>query len=172
MKTNKDFKDRLLENLNILQENVGACGIEPATMALSDYVKSLHVSWELLPPGTREDVIDRIFRGKQPTPQEKKVVGERYDFFMSLNPKQLVFGNSGFRRYFGALIEDNLVVFENVQYGNAIYVLFDNWEELSKRSRIDLIKGKYGNDFERVVHSPGWKDQVRTIVAAKREGIK
>jgi hypothetical protein len=167
-KTSHSFKERLFENLNLLQENVGTCGIEAANMPLGEYAKSLHVSWEILPPGTREDTIDRIFRGRVPSSEERKVAGERYDFFMSLKPKQLVHGSSGFRRYFGALIEDDLVVFENIQYGNAIYILFENWEELSKRGRIELLSGKYGTDFERVIHTHGWKGDVRTIVAAKR----
>ena len=171
-KTAKLFRDRLFENLNLLQENVGACGIEPADMAITDYAKSLNVSWEILPPGTREEAIERIFHGRTASPQEREVTGERYDFFMSLKPRRLVFGTSGFRRYFGALLEDDLVVFENIQYGNAIYVLFDNWEELSKRTRIELLSGKYGTDFNRVIHRHGWKGEVRVIVQAKREEKK
>lgn len=167
-KKSKDFEKRLFENLNLLQENVGACGVESADVPLANYAKSLHVSWELLPPGTLDNTINRLFRGKAPTPQEKDVVTERYNFFTSLKPKSLVYGSSGFRRYFGALLEDDLVLFENVQYGNAIYILFDDWAELSKRSRIDLISGKYGTAFERVIHGPNWKDAVKTIVAKKR----
>lgn len=168
-KRNKDFKIRLFENLNLLQENIGMCGVEPADVSLSSYIKSLHVSWEILPPGTREETIERIFRGRSPSPQDKKVAGERYDFFSSLKPKRLVYGSSGFRRYFGALLEDDLVVFENIQYGNAVYVLFKEWEELSKRSRIDLISGKFGADFERVIHNPGWEEKTEEIVAKRRK---
>lgn len=171
-KHDRSFKDRLLENLNLLQESVGACGVEAATMALSDYAKSLHVSWEILPPGTLEETIERVFRGKTPTQQQKDVTAERYNFFQSLKPKGLVFGQSGFRRYFGALLEDNLVVFENVEYGNAVYILFDNWEELSKISRLDLMSGKFNGSFERVVHTSGWKGKVKTIVAGKRAELK
>lgn len=136
-KTSKDFNDRVFENLNILQENVGAFGVEAAETPLSEYTKSLHVSWEILPPGTLDETIQRLFVGKTPTTQEKNVATERYQFFSSLKPKNLVFGQSGFRRYFGALLEDDLVVFENIEYGNAVYILFGDWEELSKRSRID-----------------------------------
>ena len=163
-RTRRDFKIKLFENLNLLQENVGMCGIEAADVALENYEKTLRVTWEILPPGTREETIKRVFKGKKPTPNEEKVAGERYDFFMSLKPRSFVFGSSGFRRYFGALIQDDLVVFENIQYGNAVYVLFDNWQELSKRSRIDLLKGKYGKDFERVIHKSGWKTEVRNLV--------
>jgi hypothetical protein len=165
----RNFKDRLLEDLNLLQENIGACGIEPNETTLSNYAKSLHVSWEILPPGTREETIEHVFRGKSPTTVEKEVASERYDFFMSLKPKKLVFGSSGFRRYFGALLEVDLVVFENIEYGNAVYILFKNWGELSKRTRIELLSGKYETDFERVIHKTGWKKEVRTIVADKRQ---
>jgi hypothetical protein len=167
-KTAKHFKDRLFEDLNLLQENIGFCGVEAAEVALKDYIKSLRVSWEILPPGTIDQTIQRLFQGKTPSAQEKNVAVERYEFFMSLKPKSLVYGDSGFRRYFGALLEDNLVVFENIQYGNAVYVLFENWADLSSRSRIDLIAGKYGTAFERVIHQSGWKGTVRDIVAKKR----
>ena len=164
------FEKLLFEDLNLLQENIGFCGVEAAEMALRDYIKTLRVSWEILPPGTIEQTIQRLFQGKTPLTEEKAVAVERYEFFMSLKPKSLVYGDSGFRRYFGALLEDNLVVFENIQYGNAVYVLFENWGDLSTRSRIDLISGKYGTNFERVVHQSGWKDTVREIVAKRRAG--
>lgn len=168
----RNFKEKLFENLNLLQENIGACGVEPADIALDEYAKSLHVSWEILPPGTREETIERVFKGKKPTKEEKEVAGERYDFFMSLKPDRFVFGSSGFRRYFGALLEEELVVFENIEYGNAVYILFKNWEELSKRSRLDLLSGKFGTDFERVIHKQGWKTEVRGIVKNKRAEMK
>ena len=164
-KNAKDFENKLFEDLNFLQENIGTFGIEAANIPIIEYAKSLHVSWEILPPGTLDDTIQRIFHGKTPTTQEKNTAKERYEFFQSLKPKSLVFGQSGFRRYFGALLEDNLVVFENIEYGNAVYILFDNWEELSKLSRIDLLSGKFGTSFERVIHNTGWKSDVKTIVA-------
>ena len=171
-KTAKGFESKLLENLNILQENVGACGVEKADTPIADYEKSLHVSWEILPPGTLDETMQRLFRGKTPTTQEKDVAKKRYEFFSSLNPESLIFGTSGLRRYFGALIKADLVVFENIEYGNAIYILFDNWEDLSKRSRTDLISGKFGTSFERVVHTGKWQDEVKKIIKEKINGKK
>lgn len=171
-KNDGNFKDHLFENLNLLQENIGTFGVEAANIPLSDYAKSLYVSWEILPPGTLEETIDRIFRGKTPTQQQKDVTTERYNFFQSLEPKNLVFGQSGFRRYFGACLEDELVVFENVEYGNAVYILFNNWEELSKLSRLDLMSGKFDGSFERVVHNSGWKGEVKKIVIEKRAELR
>lgn len=168
-KEDESFNANLLENLNILQENIGFCDIESADTPIEEYAKSLHVSWEILPPGTADEAIERIFRGKTPTQQQKDTTKERYDFFQLLKPKSFVFGQSGFRRYFGALLEDNLVVFENIEYGNAVYILYDNWEELSKLTRLDLMSGRFGDSFERVIHSSGWKGKVKTIIAHRRE---
>ncbi|MBU1557465.1 hypothetical protein KKC45_00700 [Patescibacteria group bacterium] len=168
-KTNNDFEDRLFENLNILQENTGSLGVESSNIPMVDYIQSLNVSWEILPPGTLEDTIERLFQGKTPTIQQKDVTTERYKFFLSLNLKKLVYGSSGFRRYFGALLEDNLVVFENIEYGNAIYILFDDWEQLSLLSRLDLMSGRFGTSFERIIHTDGWEEKVKNVVEERQK---
>lgn len=165
----RDFMEKLFENLNLLQENVGACGVESADVSISEYSKSLHVAWDILPPGTKEETLERLFRGRNPSQEERDVAGERHDFFSSLNPQRLVFGSNGLRRYFGALLESDLVVFENIQYGNAVYILFNKWEDLSRKSRIELLKGKYEEEFVRVPHVAGWKGKVRAVVAEKRK---
>ena len=167
-KKSKKFKKNLLENLNLLQENVGACGVESALIRIEEYAKTLNLSWEILPPGSREETIARLFKGRKPSIEEKEVAAERYDLFISLKPQKLVFGSSGFRRYFGALIEEDLVVFENMQYGNAIYVLFRDWHELSKKSRTELLSGKYETDFIRITHERGWKTKLREVIKTKR----
>jgi hypothetical protein len=160
----KDFDNDLLICLNLLQENVGFCGVQGSDATLADYLQTLTVSWEVLPPGTREEAVARIFRGRIPSAKEKADVEERYDFLMSLQPAKLVYGTSGLQRYFGGLLKDDLVVFENIQYGNAIYIMFEDWKELSQRTRTELLSGRYGTNFERIMHASGWKGQVRAIV--------
>jgi len=171
-KTSRGFKEALLENLNLLQENVGACGIEPADIPIEAYAKSLHVSWEILPPGSKDEVIARLFKGRTPTKNETENAEERYDLFTSLKPEKIIIGTSGFSRYFGALLEDDLVVFENIQYGNALYVLYDNWRDLSQKTRLELLSGRFGRNFDRVIHKHGWKKQVQAIVKERRKKKK
>jgi hypothetical protein len=166
----KEFKSDLLACLNLLQENVGSCDVQPSDATLADYLHTLKVSWDVLPPGTREEALARLFRGKTPSAQEKAAVEERYDFLMSLKPTKLVYGLSGLERYFGGLMHDNLVVFENIQYGNAIYIMFDNWKELSQRTRTELLSGRYGRNFERVMHGSGWKGKVKAIIKERLNG--
>ena len=64
------------------------------------------------------------------------------------------------RRYFGAKFKDNLVVFENIEYGNAIYILFDNWMEISKMSRIEILQRKE-KDFIRLPNRKNWEQVLR-----------
>nr|HAE9604433.1 hypothetical protein [Salmonella enterica subsp. enterica serovar Java] len=128
-KQSNKFDDELLFDLNLLQENLGKCGIENADKPISTYADTLIVSWEIFPPGSKEETLARIFRGKNITSDKKNVAENRYDFFMSLEPKKIVTGNSTFSNYIGAMLEDDLVVFENIEYGNAIYILYDNWDD-------------------------------------------
>jgi len=167
-KNTPEFSDRLFDCLNILQENIGSCDVDRADKSFEDYIQTLNVSWDILPPGTAEETIERLFHGKNPSPQERETANERFAFFNSLNPQNFISGASGLQRYFGALIHDNLVVFENIKYGNAIYIMFDNWEKLSQKSRIELLSGKYGNNFERIIHKNNWRDQVRKIIRENR----
>lgn len=165
----KKFSSQLLECLNLLQENVGFCGVQSSGATVKDYLKTLRVEWEVLPPGTREEAVARMFRGRKPSSQEQTEMEERYDFLMSLKPKSLVYGMSGVERYFGGMIKDDLVVFENIQYGNAIYIMFDDWRDLSQRTRTELLSGRFGHNFERVKHGSGWKGAVKAVIKKRLE---
>jgi len=167
--SSSDIDELLFEDLNLLQENIGACGVEPADSSIGDYIRTLHLAWDILPPGSRDEALQRLFHGHQPTQQQQDVATSRYDFFESLEPRQIIIGTSGFRRYFGALLESNLVVFENIQYGNAVYIMYEDWEELGQRSRVDLLSGRLGDQFDRIIHKDGWQTEVRLIVEARRQ---
>ncbi|MDD5464916.1 MAG: hypothetical protein PHP73_01015 [Candidatus Omnitrophica bacterium] len=163
-KKSRDFKERLLKNLNILQENIGSCDVLPAGRSLEEYLETLRVSWEILPSGTREETLARLSKGRILSEQERKDMEDRFDFFQTLKPSKFVYGMSGSERYLGALLRDDLVVFENMEYGNAIYVMFEDWQTLSQKSRVELLSGRYGKNFERIVHRKGWKDNVKKTI--------
>lgn len=162
-----DFMDKLIKGLNILQENVGACGIEASGAGLAEYIKGLRVSWEILPPGTKEEIVAYLSRKRALSEMQQKTIEDRYDVLMSFKPLQMIYGTSGFQRYFGAQIKENLVVFENIEYGNAIYVIYEDWEELSKRSRLELLSGKFGKNFDRIIHNKGWKKELKGLITSK-----
>jgi len=42
--------------------------------------------------------------------------------------------------------------------------MFDNWEELSKLSRIELLKNRPGFGFERIVHRTDGRTRSRKLI--------
>lgn len=160
-----DFENRLLFNLNLLLENVGAADVFASEATMQEYLKTLFVNWEILPPGEREGNINRILSNLPEDPDIKKKVMDRYDFLAKLRPEAFIHGHGGFKRYFGAKFSDALVVFENVEYGNAIYVMYADWKEKSQQSRQELLAtGQEGKTFTRIPHRERWKKEVQELL--------
>ena len=159
-----NFKDALFFNLNLIQENTGNHGVYESKTPYSEYLQTLYVNWEILPPGEDEDNIRKILAGVDPQNRRlKEKLIERYNFLRDLNPLNYIKGQNGFHRYFGAKFSDDLIVFENLEYGNAIYIMFEDWEELSKKSRTELLSSKNHN-FERIRHTKTWKARLSNYI--------
>lgn len=139
-----NFEKELLYNLNILQENVGMIDVFPSIATLADYAKTVYIDWEILPPGTVDDIVAALLKNRSEqsiTPNQIKIMRERIGSMSKLKPVAYIKGMTGFLRYFGAKFGDDFVVFENIKYGNALYLMYDSWEELSKKSRTELLNG-------------------------------
>lgn len=168
-----DFEKGLLFNLNLLQENVGAADVFPSAATLAEYTKTVRVDWQILPPGTVDEVVEAMVKGRRSsvTPDQIAVMKDRIGVMATLKPEAYVTGSDEFLRYFGAKFGEDCVAFENIQYGNAIYVMYENWQELSKHSRLELLAGPR-DAFDRIVHTSGWKGELKARIAAYREGEK
>ena len=164
-KNSPDFEDRLLDLINILLENICVCDVNLSTSTYQNYISTMQLAWEILPPGEREAFIQSLSTTNgSANPNSIGIIDQRYQFLLSLNPVNLIVGTSGLQRYSGAMINNNLVVFENIRYGNALYIMYDNWDTLSQRSRTEIISGQYGTSYDRVVHFDGWEDKARQII--------
>jgi hypothetical protein len=98
-----DFEQNLFDNLNLLQENTGASDVFPADADSVEYLKTISVFWEILPPGERTEILAPIL-SKFPAPSKelREKLLERYSFLEKLKPIAYISGTSGFQRYFGA----------------------------------------------------------------------
>ena len=164
-----NFESELLYNLNLLQENVGSVGVYPSTTSFEEYAATVHVDWQLLPPGSAEEVLEKMLSGKRPVAEtDQKEMRTRIKVLLKLRPVAFVTGSDGFLRYFGAKFGDNFVAFENVRYGNAIYIMFEDWQILSQKSRVELLAGPR-DSFERIVHNDGWEENLSRRVEAYRK---
>lgn len=158
-KESESFERELFWAVNILQENTGVAGVYASNAARDDYLATLTVDWQFFPPGTADEVV-ALFRKirKANGGKTNGVMEQRLKLFAALKPRRYIEGTQKFAAYIGAQFADDLVVFENVHYGNALYVLYDSWRDISKRSRIDLLKGT-SESFDRFVHTDGWEER-------------
>jgi hypothetical protein len=162
-----DFEGDLLFCLNLLQENVGVVDVYPSGTTREDFIKTLTLDWEIFPPGSVEEIVSRLSKKMRSTKAgADAILRDRIEAFSKLKPKAYIQGTAGFNSYVGAQFADDLVVFENVRYGNALYILYDDWEAVSRRSRIDLIRGTDA-DFDRIIHGPVWKEQLGVIIRSQ-----
>ncbi len=160
-----EFELMLLWALNILQENTGIANVFPSEATNADYIATVNLDWQVFPPGTTEEVITRLTgaAGSTSNPDHERHVEERVRLFESFKPVAYLRGQGGFGSYFGAQFADDLVVFENLQYGNAVYLLYDDWAEASQRSRLDLLRDRDAH-FDRVEHRDGWEGSLKALL--------
>jgi hypothetical protein len=161
LKTDTSFHEDLLFYCNLIQENTGGCNIFEKDTTNEDYINTLYVNWELLPEGIKDtEFLDLVLgKIKNPSPKTIETLKERIEFFNTLDVKSKIFGSNNFSRYFGAILKNDFALFENIKYGNAIYIFKKNWQELSKMSRIDLQRIRT-EDIIRIPHSSKWKKNV------------
>lgn len=161
-----EFELMLLWSLNVLQENTGVAGLFAADATREDYIASITLDWQIFPPGTVDEVIERLAQrpaNAANAPDFDAHVRDRVRLFDRLNPTAFIRGQGGFGSYFGAQFAEDLVVFENLKYGNAIYILYEDWAAISQRSRLELLRD-HDASFDRIVHSPDWKNQLTTLL--------
>jgi len=163
-----EFDLMLLWAINVLQENTGVAGIFPSEATHEDYVATITLDWQIFPTGSAEETVGCILGSARPQnmPDFEKHVRERVKLFESFEPKAYIGGQGGFGSYFGGQFADDLVVFENLRYGNAIYLLYQDWNEASKHSRLDLLRDQDAH-FDRVPHTEGWQERLAALLHDK-----
>ncbi|MCF3137659.1 hypothetical protein LRQ04_00180 [Paenarthrobacter sp. AR 02] len=136
-------------------------------VAAGTWAQTQVYDWDFLPVAhgaqwpTGDDAADRlgIPSGKN---QQRDTFKLRYEFMRDLDPEKIHYGSSGFSRYI-AFEFKRVVILENYYYGNAAYAMFENWQDLSKRTRIDLLADPNAR-FIRVIHTRDWQARIKDIV--------
>jgi hypothetical protein len=163
-----EFELMLLWSINVLQENVGAVSVFSSDATREEYASTIQLDWLLFPPGNPEEVVATLKRHSRPqnSADFERHAADRVRIFERFQPLNYLRGQGGLSSYFGAQFAEDFVVFENLRYGNAVYLLYQNWEEISQRSRLELLKDQDAH-FDRVVHTEGWEDRLMALLHDK-----
>lgn len=157
------FARDLLFNLRLLREAVGEAHVFDADLSDDEFARIQQVDRELLPAGSADRVLAHMARRRSVDPATLEVARERLQILDRLGHDGFIVGTGRFARYFGAKFGDRLVVLENLEYGNALYLFEENREQLTQLSRTELIRRRDAS-VHRVPHLPGWQSAIRKLV--------
>ncbi|WP_455126911.1 hypothetical protein [Pseudoramibacter alactolyticus] len=160
-------KDRLVHVVNMFLELFGYCEVLDETEnPINKDIKIKTISWKILPPGKypwdkAEKELENYF--KNATLKNKRVLKNRHKAISDNNPDFMAIGQDSFNGYvvYG-FIAKNLYVFESNRINNATYIFKGKWEETSKLTKRDVIKGRLC--YKRLIHSEEWNEKIDNIL--------
>lgn len=169
--TSQEFKfgiddEKIIIAVNVLLECFGYCEVLSDDFSSAIKGDIIRLNWKILPKGkvTWETQRERIepFLSKAKG-NNRKVIDKRLETINSKSPDFTAIGEGGFSGYIvHGFSEKDFYVLESVEVNNATYVLSKNWEEISKMTKAEILKNEL-HEF-RVIHSPGWYENIRRIL--------
>ncbi|MDD3262551.1 MAG: hypothetical protein PHR61_01785 [Candidatus Absconditabacteria bacterium] len=94
------------------------------------------------------------------TEEQKKVIYRRLSVAEKLWFKPVGYGMFGFKGYIAFQNQKRTyTIFENVNFGNAIYITDMDWIDFSKKDKQTILNSK--NHKDRIIHNKGWENKLR-----------
>lgn len=151
---------RLIHIVNLMLEIFGICEFSDASLN-TIAPAATKVFWEILPRGPWD--FDRLKRSVIPTygvpKRQQEVAEENLRFLLKHSPGAIAAGKAGFSGYAVYVYDhSNFCLCENSRYGNATYVLPDEWESLTRLSKSELLE-KLG-EKTRIIHDSHWRSRI------------
>ena len=76
------------------------------------------------------------------SPRSANPIHHRLERLNSFNPNEIFVGQGGFRSYIAyVFVKKNLAVLESVMLDNATYVFGQNWQQVSRLTKAQVIQG-------------------------------
>lgn len=142
----------LKEAINLLLEIYGYCYIFSGEIRIDNTIVRKNCNWEILPPGELPSRHMTRQIDKNQNVNDFDIF--RLEYIEKHNPTTCVQGTKGFQGYYAYLF-NSFCVLESAFYGNATYIIeIDNWEELSKKSKTELINTD--KVIDKIIHRENW----------------
>ena len=163
---NEANKATLTHVVNLFLEIFGECQF--FTDGMDSIIKTtlVRLNWKILPQGQMpweqlqehvKPLIDKAPKGNQ------IVITHRLETINKLKPNFTAIGLGGFHGYIiHGFSERNIFILESMYYGNATYVFGESWEDLSRRTKAEILNENLQKD--RVIHRDGWEGRVKNLL--------
>ena len=162
-----------LHAINLFLELFGECLVVGKDYQDVSSLKIKRLAWELLPSGEQpfpklKEFLERKWRNTDG--DRAKVILDRQQTILGFAPDEIYEGIGGFSNYLAFVFASkDLVILESVAIDNAIYVFGDDWRELSKLSKAQILTNNL--QVERIVHQTGWKAALARLLSDPNEAL-
>lgn len=157
---------RILHILNLFLELFGECEVRHDNLQSITPANIRKVNWTLLPPGrypwtrVQQHVADLL---EDRAPRFVNPIHNRHAKIVSFNPDEVYVGHGGFRSYVAfVFLEKGLAVLESVMLDNATYVFDQNWQQVSRMTKAEIIQDDL--HLDRVIHTANWTDRIENLL--------
>ena len=163
---NEQNAEQIKHCINLFLELFGIC--ELYDKSLTPIVKNVplkRVNWQILPEGEYPWQHIAKLAGGIGSLRDNQGKLERYriESILSYKPDEMYYGTGGFYGYLVFIFKKkNLVIMENIKYGNATYVFEGNWKKFSQMTKAEIIQEKLMKD--RLRHNKYWKYQLGKVI--------
>lgn len=161
-------KEKNKHALNLFLEFFGGFDFLNKDMeAIFRELKTINVNWTLLPIGEYpfRRLEEEGYLPQSRSQIKKKEYRHTDEVIRSYHPSLCVVGNGGFRGYIAFVFPDrNLTLLEHFEKGNATYVFDLGWEELSKKTKAEILN--LGLEIARIIHTDNWEWKVRELFSS------
>lgn len=158
----------LLNTIRMYVEIFGSCEVVLEPKTVSEQPQRRQLNWIILPPGRRPweesgSAIERVMQNLSASSQI--VVKDRLNSILRYKPEFSAFGQHGFNRYvvYG-WDKKKLYLLESTDVDNATYVLKDDWENLSRLTKAEVLATNA--HYARLIHHKGWEGELRKLMDA------
>lgn len=160
----EENKELLRHTINLFLEIFGECQF--FTEDMSEIIKTpiRRLNWRILPHGPMpweqlrkeiEPLVSSTPKGKHPFIEHRLKIINEFD------PDFTAVGTAGFRGYIILGFKDrDIYVCESLFYGNATYIFNERWEELTKKTKAEILNKDLQED--RIIHRvESWERRIK-----------
>ncbi|MDI9334470.1 MAG: hypothetical protein QM533_08835 [Cytophagales bacterium] len=162
--TSAEDEAQLIHVANLFLELFGKFDVYGETIEPALTYKKLN--WEILPAGTypwdrvRATINERLLRKSD---SQKAVITQRNSHIAKFNPNFIASGSAGFGGYFVyGFPKKNFYLLECPDFGNATYVLGNDWERIAQLTKREIIQNSLYE--RRIIHGQDWEQRIVTLL--------
>lgn len=166
---NRENKKLIRHVFNLFLELFGYCYVLNKDLIPNiGNLPTKKVNWEILPKGEypweRVKSLLNVYT-KDLNNSRKTLIKRRMEVLNQYNPTNLIIGRGGFKGYWILGFENkNVYVLESLYYGNATYILGNDWEYISQLTKSEILQKELHE--ERIIHGNNWEGEIDKLLGS------